>query len=106
MTKLRAALDIRLGPKAVDMKLKDVTQDKSAAANCRLTRSVPKHIIFAQNYHSHMHAATYCTNNGPATSLLKICNAACDVVGSPSPQIPSCCSTGSDRQVNLHEQEM
>ncbi len=99
-SKLKAALDIRLGPKAGDLRLKDVTKNKSEAANCGLTRAVPKHITFAQNYSSHMHAAFYSMNDGPATSMLKICNAVYEVVGSPSPQIPTCCSTVSYRQAN------
>ncbi len=79
--KLRSLLDIRLGSTAVDRTLKNTTQNKCEAANRGLTKAVPKHITFARNYPGRVHAAIHSMNNGPGTSLLKLC----DTVGAPIP---------------------
>ncbi len=80
-TKLKVVLDLRLSPRAVDMTLKNTTQNKCEAANRGLTKAVPKHITFARNYHGRVHTAIHSMNNGPGTSLLKLC----DAVGAPIP---------------------
>ena len=74
-TKLKSVLDIRLSAKAVEMTMKNTTQNKCEAANRGLTKAVPKHILFQRNYHGRVHAAIHSMNNGPGTSLLKLCDA-------------------------------
>lgn len=80
-TKLREVLDIRLSDAAVDKTFMNTTQNKCEAANRGVIKAVPKHITFSRNYHGRVHAAVHSMNNGPGTSLLKLC----DAVGAPIP---------------------
>ncbi len=68
--KLRKIMNIRLSRRAVSMTFKNTTQNKCEAVNRGITKSVPKHLTFKQNYGGKGQASINSINNGPAHSLL------------------------------------
>ena len=81
MTRLRAAMSVRLGDAAVDKTSNNSTQNKCEASNRGVKKAVPNALTFSRNYHARVQSAVHSINNGPGTSLIKLCQHA----GAPIP---------------------
>lgn len=78
-TTLKKCLEMRLGKKNVKKTFLNTTQNKCEGANRGLSKGVPKHLTFARNYPGRVHACVHSMNNGPGTSITKLCSA----IGAP-----------------------
>jgi hypothetical protein len=79
ITKLRNAIEIRLGQEAISKTFLNTNQNKCEAVNRGLSKGVPKHITFTRNYPGRVHACIHAMNNLPGTSICQLCQ----VVGAP-----------------------
>lgn len=76
---LKKCLDIRLGQNAIPKTQLNTNQNKCEGANRGLMKGNPKHLTFPRNFPGRVHACVHSMNNGPGTSLSKLCAA----VGAP-----------------------
>ncbi len=76
ITKLKHALHIRLGDRAVEKTLTNANQNKCEACNRGFTKVLPKHLHVGKNFRGRAHSAVMSMNNGPGEALVKLCDAA------------------------------
>ena len=72
---IRRSLAIRLGETAINKTSNQSTQNKSEAVNKGIKKATPKQLTFKRNYHARVNSAIHSMNNGPGTSIIKLCKA-------------------------------
>ena len=83
LAQLRKALNIRLGPAAIDKTSNNATQNKSEAVMKGIKKAVPKQLNFKRNYHARVNSATHSMNNGVGSSIVNLCKASGVPVSGP-----------------------
>lgn len=79
IAKLRQAIAIRLGSAATEKTSTNSNQNKCEASNRGIKKAVPSSLTFKRNYDARVQSAVHSMNNGPGTSITKLCEA----VGAP-----------------------
>ena len=79
LAKLREIISIRFSKKAIEKTSNNSTQNKYEASNRAIKKATPGSLTFKKNYSARVHSAVHGLNNGPGTSIRKLCEA----VGSP-----------------------
>lgn len=79
---LLECIEYRLSDDMLQLTRLNTNSQKVEGFNRSLRRSLPKNVTFSRNFSGRAHAAAHSVNNGPGTSIKKLCKAA----GCPIPE--------------------